>query len=174
MFELRIQKLEELKGWLESNYASTESIWLIFPKKTAVADFAWSQIVDVLICNVWIDSVGRKIDENYTGLRISPRNPKSNWSMINKNKVDDLHSKGLIHPNGYKMIEIAKQSGTWTALDDVENLIPSSDFLIFLETNILLESWNMKGKTFKKVFLQELFNTKKEENRLKKMSNLKL
>lgn len=172
MLELKIQKLEELRDWLENNYSSTNSIWLVFPKKSSGADFAWSQIVDVLLCYGWIDSLPRKIDENYTSIRISPRNPKSNWSKINKAKVEVLDSKGLIHSNGYKMIEIAKQTSTWTALDDVENMIPPNDFLSFLETNNLLESWNTKGKTFKKIFLQELLNTKRPETRLKKMLNL--
>jgi uncharacterized protein YdeI (YjbR/CyaY-like superfamily) len=174
MLELKIQKLEELKDWLESNYNSTESIWLVFPKKSAGADFAWSQVVDVLLCYGWIDSLPRKVDDKYTSIRISPRNPKSNWSKINKNKIEILDSKGLIRPNGYKTIQIAKQSGTWTALDEVENMISPSDFVQFLETNNLLESWEIKGKTFKKVFLQELLNTKKPETRLNKMQNLQL
>jgi uncharacterized protein YdeI (YjbR/CyaY-like superfamily) len=174
MLELKIQKLQDLKDWLESNYNSTESIWLIFPKKTTGIDFAWSQIVDVLLCYGWIDSVGKKVDENHTSLRISQRNPNSYWSKINKDKVAILDSKGLIHLNGQRMIEIAKQTGTWTALDEVENLIPPSDLIQFLEENNLLESWNLKGKTFKKVFLQELLFAKKPETRLKKMQKLQL
>ena len=174
MFELKIQKLEELKDWLEKNYSKAGSIWLIFPKKSAGADFAWSQVVDILLCYGWIDSVGRKVDDHHTSLRISPRNPKSSWSKINKDKVKILDAKGLIHPNGYKMIEIAKQTGTWTALDDVENIILPSDFLEYLNQNGLLNLWECKTKSFKRGFLEQLLNTKKPETRLKKMYNLPL
>jgi uncharacterized protein YdeI (YjbR/CyaY-like superfamily) len=174
MLELKIEKLEELKNWLEKNYDSKDSVWLIFPKKSAGANFAWSQIVDVLLCYGWIDSVGRKIDEQYTSLRISPRNPKSSWSKINKDKVVILESKKLIHANGFKVIELAKQTGTWLALDEVENLILPKDFELYLTQNNLLEVWNSKGKTFKKGFLQLLLDTKKSENRFKKIQHLKL
>jgi uncharacterized protein YdeI (YjbR/CyaY-like superfamily) len=50
MQELKIEQLEELKNWLEKNYDTKESVWLIFPKKSTGANFAWSEIVDVLLC----------------------------------------------------------------------------------------------------------------------------
>lgn len=174
MLELKIKKLEELTNWLEKNYATKESLWLVFPKKSAGANFAWSEIVDVLLCYGWIDSVTRKVDENYTSIRISPRNPKSNWSRINKAKVSVLESKNLIHPNGQKMIELAKATGTWTGLDEVENLILPTDFDIYLKENNLLEAWESKPRTFKRVFLETLLNTKKSETRLNKMQKLEL
>jgi uncharacterized protein YdeI (YjbR/CyaY-like superfamily) len=174
MPELKIEKLDELKNWLGKNYDSKDSVWLIFPKKTAGANFAWTNIVDVLLCYGWIDSLPRKVDEKYTSIRISPRNPKSNWSKINKEKVAVLESKKLIHPNGLKVIELAKHNGTWSALDEVENLILPKDFENYLTQNKLLDDWNNKGKTFKKFFLQELLNTKRGETRMKKISLLKL
>jgi uncharacterized protein YdeI (YjbR/CyaY-like superfamily) len=170
----KIENLEELKNWLEENYNSKDSIWLVFPKKTSGANFAWSEIVDVLLCYGWIDSVARKVDENYTSIRISPRNQKSFWSKINKDKVAILEAKKLIHPNGLKTIEIAKQTGTWTALDDVENLVLPKDLEEYLTQNNLLEAWNMKPKSFKRGFLEQLLNTKKAESRLKKMQSLKI
>jgi uncharacterized protein YdeI (YjbR/CyaY-like superfamily) len=175
--ELKIQNLTELKNWLELNFNSKDSAWLVFPKKTfqkIEPKFAWSEIVDVLICYGWIDSLPRKVDVNYTSIRISPRNPKSNWSMLNKNKVAVLESLNLIHPNGQKMIVLAKQTGTWNALDDVENLVLPKDFEEYLKENKLLEAWNLKGKTFKKGFLEQLLNTKKVGSRQKKMEALDL
>lgn len=174
MTELRIEQLVELKNWLETNFASKDSVWLIFPKKSAGANFAWSDIVDVLLCYGWIDSLPRKVDEKYTSIRISPRNPKSNWSKINKEKVAVLQSKKLIHPNGFKVIELAKQNGTWLALDEVENLNLPQDFEEFLTKNNLLDAWDLKGRTFKRGFLEQLLNTKKPETRLKKMQSLVL
>jgi uncharacterized protein YdeI (YjbR/CyaY-like superfamily) len=171
MPELKITSLQELRDWLENNYNTKESLWLVFPKKINKSDFAWAEIVDVLLCYGWIDSVGRKVDNQYTSLRITPRNPKSNWSRVNKNKVAKLTALGLIHPNGQKMIDLAKQSGTWTALDDVEDLILPPDLLQYLEKNSLVESWNAKNKSFKRGFLEQLLNSKKSETRVKKMND---
>ena len=172
MNELKIQFLNELSAWLEINYRTVESIWLVFPKKTAGANFAWSEIVDVLLCYGWIDSTGRKVDEKFNSLRISPRNPKSNWSRINKEKITRLQQQNLMHENGLKMVEIAKKTGTWTALNDVENLILPEDFEKFLLVNNLLDAWNQKTKSFKRGFLEQLLNTKTEITRQKKFVNL--
>jgi uncharacterized protein YdeI (YjbR/CyaY-like superfamily) len=174
MSELKIHTLSELRSWLESNCETAQSIWLIFPKKNDGVDFAWSEIVDVLLCFGWIDSLPRKVDEQYTSIRISPRNPKSNWSKVNKDKIARLESQGLMHPNGKKMVELAMQTGTWTALDDVDNLILPKDLEEYLVTHNLLEIWNTKGKSFKRGFLETLLNSKRLETRLKKMQGLKL
>jgi uncharacterized protein YdeI (YjbR/CyaY-like superfamily) len=174
MPELKINKLEELKSWLEVNYATKDSVWLIFPKKTAGVDFAWSEIVDVLLCYGWIDSLPRKIDDDYTSIRISPRSPKSNWSKVNKDKIAILESQNLIHDNGQKMIELAKQTGTWNALEDVDNLVLPTDMEQYLVANVLLQKWNAKGRTYKRGFLETLLNTKKPETRLKKLESLDL
>jgi uncharacterized protein YdeI (YjbR/CyaY-like superfamily) len=171
---LRINQLQELKVWLELNYDSKETIWLEFPKKSAGADFAWSEIVDVLLCYGWIDSVGRKVDETFTSLRISPRNPKSNWSRINKDKIAVLVSKKLMHSKGMAIVELAKKYGTWNALDDIENLILPKDLEECLVTKNLLEKWNTKGRSFKRGFLEALLNTKRPETRQKKIQSLEL
>jgi uncharacterized protein YdeI (YjbR/CyaY-like superfamily) len=174
MSELKIHSLSELQSWLESNCETSASIWLIFLKKTAGVDFAWSEIVDVLLCYGWIDSLPRKVDEQYTSIRISPRNLKSNWSKINKDKIGRLEVLGLIHINGQKMVEFAKQTGTWTALDDVDNLILPKDLEAYLGTNNLTEKWNAKGRSFKRGFLETLLNSKRTETRLKKVQGLEL
>jgi uncharacterized protein YdeI (YjbR/CyaY-like superfamily) len=174
MSELKINSLGELRTWLEVNCTTGQTTWLIFPKKTSGVDFAWSEIVDVLLCYGWIDSVGRKVDDKYTSLRISPRNPKSNWSKVNKNKIARLESLGLIHINGQKMVELAKQTGTWSALNDVENLILPKDLDEYLDAHNLYEKWDTKGRSFKRGFLETLLNSKRLETRLKKMEELGL
>jgi uncharacterized protein YdeI (YjbR/CyaY-like superfamily) len=174
MPEIKIHSLSELQSWLESNCETTQSIWLIFPKKTDGVNFAWSEVVDVLLCYGWIDSLPRKVDEQYTSIRISPRNPKSNWSKINKDKIAKLESQGLMQINGKKMVEIAKQTGTWSALDDVENLVLPTDMEQYLATHNLQEKWNTKGRSFKRGFLETLLNSKRPETRLKKMQGLEL
>jgi uncharacterized protein YdeI (YjbR/CyaY-like superfamily) len=174
MSELKIRSLSELRSWLESSCTTGQTMWLIFPKKTAGVDFAWSEIVDVLLCYGWIDSVGRKVDDQYTSLRISPRNPKSNWSKVNKDKIARLESLGLMKPNGQKMVELAKLTGTWSALDDVENLVLPIDLEEYLTYNNLLEKWNAKSKSFKRGFLETLLNSIRPETRRKKMEGLEL
>jgi uncharacterized protein YdeI (YjbR/CyaY-like superfamily) len=174
MSEFKINDLSELQSWLDLNCETAGSTWLIFPKKVAGASFAWPEIVDVLLCYGWIDSLPRKIDESYTSIRISPRNPKSKWSRVNKDKVAKLEELGLIQPNGIKVIETAKENGAWFALDELDNLNLPKDLREYLTTKNLLIRWDEKSISFKRGFLEMLLNLKKPESRLKKITSLNL
>ena len=55
------------------------------------------------------------------------RKPKSVWSKINKDKVQRLIDEDLMMPAGYASIDIAKQNGSWSILDEVEALIIPPD-----------------------------------------------
>lgn len=40
-----------------------------------------------------------------------------------------------MHESGLSKIEITKQNGSWTALDDVENMIVPKDLMVAYNTN---------------------------------------
>ena len=54
---------------------------------------------------------------------LSPRKPKGTWSKVNRGKINQLISQGLMTNAGLKVIEKAKQNGSWTILDEVKDLI---------------------------------------------------
>lgn len=125
---LFIENLSELRDWLNEHYAQKESVWLVKWKKGYVESFiSYDEIVDELICFGWVDSLPRKLDDQRTMLRISPRNPTSNWSKVNKERVKRLISEGKMEKPGLQVIEIAKSNGAWDFLNDVKNLIIPPD-----------------------------------------------
>ncbi|MCI5057050.1 MAG: hypothetical protein MRY83_13125, partial [Flavobacteriales bacterium] len=119
---------EEWRKWLEKNHESKDSIWLIIYKKNSgKLSVYYDEAVNEALCFGWIDSKINKKDEVSYYQYFSKRNPKSNWSKVNKTKITQLLSQGKMHKSGLKIIEQAKKSGTWSALDDVENLILPKD-----------------------------------------------
>lgn len=116
------------RSWLEKNHLSKQAVWLVFYKKaSAKKSLTWSEAVDVALCFGWIDSKKIKIDEIKSHQYFSKRKPKSTWSRINKEKVQQLIEKGLMMPAGYDSIDTAKQNGSWTLMDAVEELIIPAD-----------------------------------------------
>ncbi|MCF8239084.1 MAG: hypothetical protein K9I85_13060 [Saprospiraceae bacterium] len=116
------------RKWLEKNHHLKQAVWLVFyNKKSEFKSITWSEAVDVALCFGWIDSKKVKIDEDTAHQFFSRRKPKSTWSKINKNKVEKLIEQGLMTEAGYGSIETAKQNGSWTILDEVEELIVPSD-----------------------------------------------
>ncbi|MEO0496211.1 MAG: YdeI/OmpD-associated family protein [Pseudomonadota bacterium] len=128
--ELEVTGLQDLRAWLSENQAKGETLWLVRWRKTSasVANGSYMpmlDIIDELLCFGWVDSVVAKRDTESSYVRISPRNPKSAWSKVNKDKVARLESEGRMTDAGRALIEAAKESGMWDFLNDVdEGIIP--------------------------------------------------
>lgn len=124
------------RKWLEINHQSKQSVWLVYFKtSTNVTSVSWSEAVDEALCFGWIDSTKKTIDEERYLQYFSRRNPNSTWSKINKEKVAKLIQNNLMTKAGFESIETAKQNGTWSLMDDVENLIIPEDLRIALNKN---------------------------------------
>ena len=124
------------RDWLAANHKRSESIWLVtYKKHTGSRYLAYDAIVEEALCFGWIDSLPRKLDGDRTMLLLSPRKPKSVWSKLNKTRVNQLITDGLMMPPGLEKIEQAKTDGSWVFLDDVEALIVPADLAQALEAN---------------------------------------
>ena len=70
------------------------------------------------------------------------------------------------------MIHIAKESGTWDALNDVENLIIPEDLLLaFKNHSPALNHWNTFPRNVKRSILEWILNDKRpstRQNRIRK------
>lgn len=111
------------RNWLKKNHLKKDSIWLIcYKKKTDMPTVGWSEAVDEALCFGWIDSQRISIDEEKFRQYFCKRKPRSAWSRINKEKVKRLIKDGLMSEAGLGAIAIAKENGSWTTLDEVEEL----------------------------------------------------
>jgi uncharacterized protein YdeI (YjbR/CyaY-like superfamily) len=162
------------RNWLIENHRTETNLWLIIYKKdSGTPSVTYDQAVDEALCFGWIDSSINKRDDESFYQYFAPRNPKSNWSRVNKLKVEKLISEGLITESGLKMIELAQQTGTWTALDDVENLINPSDLQEAFGENILAkEYFDLFPRSVKRGILEWLMNAKQAETRLKRITEI--
>jgi uncharacterized protein YdeI (YjbR/CyaY-like superfamily) len=110
------------------NHHESESVYLIFYKlELNKPTMRWEQAVKVALCFGWIDSTVKSLGHGKPQHYYNPRNPKTPRSALNKSYKDELEQNRLIHQRGYDKIEIAKQNGMWSYLDDVENLIVPND-----------------------------------------------
>lgn len=165
------QTRNEWRKWLEENHQSEKSVWLIIYKTTSkVRSVYYPEAVDEALCFGWIDSKANKRDQDSYYQFFSKRNPKSNWSRVNKIKVATLISQNLMTSSGLEMINIAKQNGTWDALEEVENLtIPDDLQKAFDQNKVAFEYWQKFSRSSKRGILEWIFNAKKIETRQKRI-----
>jgi uncharacterized protein YdeI (YjbR/CyaY-like superfamily) len=162
----------EWRAWLEANHAQSESIWLVLPKKgSGIAGVSLSDAVDEALCFGWIDSLPRALDDQRSMLLISPRKAKSNWSAVNKAKIERLAVAGLIAPPGQKTIDLARANGTWDALNTVEALATPDDLASALAGfENAATNWEAFPRSAKRGILEWILNAKAPETRAKRIA----
>ncbi len=163
---------EEWRMWLEKNHLVEKAIWLIIYKKNSkIPSVYYPEAVDEALCFGWIDSKPNKRDDESYYQFFAKRNPKSNWSKVNKEKVARLMAKGWIAPAGIEAIEIAKKNGTWTALDDVDKLIVPDDLQKLLDVNKIAKyNWERFPPSSRRGILEWILNAKQATTRQKRIS----
>lgn len=103
-------------------------MWLIIYKKSSTTPSVYyPEAVDQALSFGWVDSKPNKRDDESYYQFFSKRNPKSNWSLVNKSKVAKLNALGLMEKAGLDMVELAKKSGTWDVLSEVDQIIIPED-----------------------------------------------
>ena len=134
---LHAETREEWREWLKRRHGDADGVWLVSWKKATGKPFVpYTESVDEALCFGWVDSRPNKLDAD-RGMRLfTPRNPKSPWSRINKEKIDRLTKLGLMAEAGIRAVEAAKANGAWAALDEIEDLVMPPDLLSALESNV--------------------------------------
>ena len=165
---------KEWREWLKKNHQSKQSVWLILYKKESNKPLiGWSGAVDEALCYGWVDSVRRSVDKEKFMQFFSIRKPKGTWSKINKEKVNQLINKGLMAQAGLEAIETAKQNGSWTILDTVEELkIPRDLAKEFKAQPGSKDYFLSLSKSVRKMILQWIVLAKRPETRQKRITEI--
>jgi uncharacterized protein YdeI (YjbR/CyaY-like superfamily) len=165
---------KEWREWLHENHHKSAGVCLIFYKVGGEFEsMRWEEAVQVALCYGWIDSTVKKIDEERRRQVFSPRKDKSVWSKLNKTYIDKLLKENLIHESGLAKIEIAKQNGSWTSIDAVENLLIPEDLQLAFEQNeIAFENYKNFSPSYRKSYLYWLNQGKREETRKNRIAEI--
>ena len=172
--ELYFQNDSEFRVWLHKNYNSSDGVYLIFYKIAhEMPSMRWEEAVRVALCYGWIDSTVKSLGDGKRRQYFCPRKPKSVWSKVNKEHLKELEVAGLMHESGLKSIKIAKENGSWIALDDVENgIIPKDLQLAFNTTKIAFTNYKSFTKGQQKSYLYWLNQAKRDETRQKRIKEI--
>ncbi len=160
------------RQWLLKNHDKVANIWLIlYKKESGKPSLTYEEAVEEALCFGWIDSKPNKRDAESFLQFFAQRKPKSNWSALNKKRVEKLLAAGLIQPAGLAAIELSKGNGTWTALDKVEALEYPPDLEKAFSVNKKARQYfDAFPKSVKRGILEWIGNAKKAETLQKRIS----
>jgi uncharacterized protein YdeI (YjbR/CyaY-like superfamily) len=168
--KVEVRSRAELRHWLAANHATGRSVWLVTFKKHTDHFLPYGDVVEELLCWGWIDSQSRGVDADRSSLLIAPRNPKSAWSAINKEKVATARASGAMTEAGERLVRIAQDSGMWDFLDDVDRLVVPDDLAAALGT--LREGWDAYPKSVRRGTLEWIKTAKGAETRAKRIAGV--
>ena len=160
------------RQWLQENHATQEFVWLIIYRKgSGTPSVYYPEAVDEALCFGWIDSKPNKRDDQSYYLFFSRRKPKSVWSKVNKAKVERLLAAGKITPAGQRMIDIAKENGMWSHLDEIEELVmPAELEAAFAEQPSAWDNFQAFPPSARKGIFQWIIQAKGAETRAKRVA----
>jgi uncharacterized protein YdeI (YjbR/CyaY-like superfamily) len=165
---------QEWRQWLAQNHTSKQAVWVLMYKKAAnKPSISWSDAVDEALCFGWIDSVKRSVDSESSVQFFSKRKLRSGWSKINKAKINRLIEAGLMTSAGLASIETAKQNGSWTLLDEVEEMTMPQDLAEALKQQPGAEEYFFSlSRSVRKAMLQWLVLAKRPETRQNRINEI--
>ena len=159
------------RAWLAKHHDRGAGVWLVIGKKAAKAKrLAYDDAVEEALCFGWIDSRERRLDDERTMLWMSPRSPKSAWSRTNKERVERLVAAGRMAAAGFALVEAAKRSGTWAALEKVDALLVPQDLEAALRAAKGYENFSAFPPGSRRNMLAWIEGAKKAETRARRIA----
>lgn len=162
----------EWRAWLEAHHDRDEGVWLVLYKKaTGKPTLSVDDYVSEAIAFGWIDSRPMRIDDERHARWVSPRQRGSNWSRLSKQRAVRMEAAGRMADAGRQAIDSAKADGSWTALDDVENLVVPDDLAAALDAAPpAQEVWEGFSRTRKRAMLEWIGSAKRDATRAKRIA----
>ena len=161
----------EWRAWLAEHHDRGAGLWAVLYKRHAAQpSLGVDDLVEEAISWGWIDSTPRKVDAERYALRVAPRQAGSNWSGLSKRRAAKAEAEGAMTEYGRAAIARAKSDGTWTILDDVENLVVPADLAEALAAHPPARAeWDGFPPSVRRGILEWILNAKRAPTRAKRV-----
>ena len=162
------------RAWLIANHAMSGGVHLVsWRRQTGKTSVPYEEAVEEALCVGWIDSVAGRLDDERSLQWFSPRRAQSGWARTNKARVERLIAAGLMLQAGLAAIEEAKRNGSWTKLDDIENLVVPDDLAAALDGRPPARAnWDAFSRSPRRAILVWLTDAKRPETRAKRIAEV--
>jgi uncharacterized protein YdeI (YjbR/CyaY-like superfamily) len=168
---LYVTNREEWRAWLTEHYRSETEVWLIYYKKhTGRPRISYDHAVEEALCFGWIDSIGKRMDDEKFAQKFTPRRDWTKWSALNKRRLRKLIREGRMTEGGLAKIDIAmlgEEAGAKQSKDDVE--IPRFVKQALMAHAKAWENFRSLTPSRRRAYVQLILDAKKEETRARRV-----
>ncbi|GGT30338.1 hypothetical protein GCM10014713_24940 [Streptomyces purpureus] len=164
-----------LEAWLEGHHATASGVWLMLAKKgSGVTSMTSEEVIDVALCFGWIDGQRRAYDAVHFLQKITPRRPRSLWSLVNVRKVDALTAAGRMREPGLAEVRAAQEDGRWAAAypSQKEATVPPDLEAALAASPEARDFYDSLGKTDRYLVILRLVTARTAENRAERLTRM--
>ena len=168
MKQLYFKTSDDWRKWLQSNHDKEKEVWLIFFKKeTGEPSIDYESAVEEALCFGWIDSIIKKIDERKYARKFTPRKESSQWSELNKKRIDKLIKNNRITEMGLAKIETSKRNGRWDRSNrpHIQFDMPEEFQSALNQNKKAKENFNRLSSTYQKQYIGWVVVAKRRETK---------
>jgi uncharacterized protein YdeI (YjbR/CyaY-like superfamily) len=159
------------RKWLKENHLSCPGIWFVFYKQsTGKKTISYNDAVEEALCYGWIDSVVKSIDDEKYIQKFTPRTNNKRWSPSNVQRMKKLiDNKKMTNAGLIKFTPEAPDEKPNEKISLPDTLPP---FIMqrFKKSPKALKSFNSLAPSYRKNYIRWIISAKKEETRLKRLS----
>jgi uncharacterized protein YdeI (YjbR/CyaY-like superfamily) len=160
------------RAWLEANHDTAPGAWAVTWKRDSGGPYVPAAAICEECLRVgWIDSLPRALDGARTRLLVTPRRPGSNWSRLNRTRVERMLAEDDMHPAGLAAVARARADGTWTALDAGEDLLEPADLRAALDADpAARREWDGFPPSVRRGILEWIASAKRDDTRARRVT----
>jgi|SRR4051812_28811876 uncharacterized protein YdeI (YjbR/CyaY-like superfamily) len=166
---------DELRAWFERHHETEPELQLGYYKKSAgQAGISHSEAVEQALCFGWIDSIGRRIDDQRYQVRFTPRRTGSVWSKVNIDKVAELTERGLMRAAGIRAFEQRRPDRVATySYEQPEGAVLADDQVARLKAEPGAWEWyDKQASSYRKAAAHWVTSAKRPDTRERRLAQL--
>lgn len=169
--QVQIETRAQWRAWLRRNHGRSPGIWLVTWKRgSGHPTVGYGDIVEEALCFGWVDSTPGRVDALRSRRLLTPRKPGSSWSRLNRERVERLVADGLMTRAGLAVVDVAKADGSWSRLDEVEDLVVPDDLgAAFRRHRGSRANWDAFPRFTKRAILEWIQSAKRPETRARRV-----
>jgi uncharacterized protein YdeI (YjbR/CyaY-like superfamily) len=163
-----------LRAWLERNHDKDRELWIGFYKRSSgKGGITYREALDEALCWGWIDGVRKTIDDVSYTTRFTPRRPKSNWSLVNIERVRELKKRGRMKPSGLEAFEERdEKEARRNSFEQRSARLHPAYAKRFKSNKKGWEFFNAQPDGYKRTATWWVMSAKREETRIRRLSTL--
>jgi uncharacterized protein YdeI (YjbR/CyaY-like superfamily) len=165
----------ELRAWFLEHHADAPELLVGYYKKhTGKATVQHTEAIEQALCFGWIDSIGRRLDDERYQVRFTPRRKGSVWSAVNVAKIAELTAAGHMHPAGLHAFETRKPErvAVYSYEQPVDAVFDDQQTARFQGEEAAWQWFSAQPASYRRAAVHWVVSAKREDTRERRLTQL--